>query len=135
MRFTLSFSLLALLLTVAGCTKFYKYEVRGVVLDVETGKPVEGVTVILKDYFETTTDSAGKFQGKFKISYGGFSIADEKYTGSSKYKLQLTKDGYADESVDITPVSKPSTNPVEVVVHTKIYPKGNKAKVDDPKRK
>jgi hypothetical protein len=99
----------AALALMPGCTRYHGYELRGVVRNAADGSPVPGVKVDVsgpdgpgRSGFPATTDPDGAFAGGFSAS-GGRPLKPGEWT------VKLTRDGFADEVVDITPVRVPDS--------------------------
>jgi hypothetical protein len=116
---------LAMISSVSGCQMAYRYEVRGKIRSSSTKAPLSGVLVTLKytdgsskqDSIETASD------GSFLLS---FEVGDDEFAVGRmpKWSLVLTKEGFADEILDISPTKEPShsSGPVEIIVYGSITP-------------
>ncbi|WP_339911860.1 hypothetical protein [Symmachiella dynata] len=112
----------------SGCQKTYTYTISGIVKDATDGKPLQDVEVDLNGYhshmggvhFPIKTDALGHFQFDWKVSDGEF----HGPTDMPKWVLNLKKNGYADESVDISTKREPSqaSTPVSIIVVVQLRP-------------
>lgn len=98
-----------LVLSLAGCSFVYEYELSGTVKTAKDGQPIKDVKVTLKvngiDYgFAKPLFSAkdGEFDGRFGISDSEFSPNKLPI-----FTLTLSKAGFVDEEIDISPKKQP----------------------------
>lgn len=102
-----------------GCQYAYDYEVRGVLKECSGGVALagarvnlEGSGILVKPTYAMTGDDGG-FSLRFRIRDSEFSPGQMPH-----WSLTLSKEGFADEVVDISPSQEPKSsapNPIVVV--------------------
>lgn len=111
-------SSLAIACSLSSCSMIYDYEVRGTIKEFPDGKPAAGVHVSLKEYVSRLEPTTSRDDGKFVLR---FRVANPR--PDDPLTLTLTKDGYVDESVDISqsqlPASSNTTTPIAVVAYVR----------------
>ena len=123
--------LFVLLLMINGCSYRYSCELRCVIIDAVTRKPVPGVklTVNLKGLkdrkdldwvFDQLTDEAGHGDQHLDVSLSSFDH------GLPRWCLKIDKAGYVSEIVDVSPRGKPisygNKSPMVVTVVVNLQP-------------
>jgi hypothetical protein len=108
-----------LLISLSGCQRSYSYVLHGVVKIAADGSTLAGVVVTVnadgvshQTGFPFTTNGDGKFRARFDINEREFSEGKIR-----KWSLTLSRDGFEDEEVDISPTQEPSGgNEVQIEV-------------------
>jgi hypothetical protein len=111
-----------------GCSNAYEYKIRGVIKSVLDGAPLDGVSISLQ--LEPANKPEGwrppsnliraraqsQPDGRFSIQ---FDTDDIEASAHTKWTLVLTKTGFVDELVDISPEKEPETfsNTIAVVAY------------------
>ena len=123
--------LFGLLLMLNGCSYSYWCELRCVIIDAVTKKPVPGVNLTvnlvgLKDrkdldkVFDQLTDETGHGDQKLGVSLSSFDH------GLPRWYLKIDKAGYVSEIVDVSPRGKPisygNKSPMVVTVVVNLQP-------------
>ena len=94
----------------AGCQYEYDYEVRGTLKDCSGGSPLAGVRVTLgaSALFVKPNRPVTGVDGRFLLQ---FSVSDGEFVSGEMphWSLTLSKEGYADEVVDISPSREPES--------------------------
>ncbi len=108
-RFAVPLCVILIAVTLSGCSYRYAFELEGTVRSAKDGEPIKGVTVTLK-----VNDADAEFSrplvflkdGQFE---GEFRVGDSVFFGKKlpTFTLVLSKDGYFDEHVDISPKKDP----------------------------
>jgi hypothetical protein len=111
---------------VSGCSYSYLFDLSLTVVNDADGAPLEGVRVTLE--FQPglrdgrqppqATDPDGRFVHNFSVSITEFDAHNQR-----RWWVKLEKDGFAPETIDIKPATKPakygSTTPLNVTVRLK----------------
>jgi hypothetical protein len=108
-----------------GCQYSYPYALRGVIKSAEGGAPLAGVSISLKadgifgkEKFPIVTEADGTFGVDYEVMDIQFMRAE-----LPTWALVLSKEGYSDEIIDISPTRKPdspkTTTHIVVVAYMK----------------
>lgn len=106
---------------ISGCSYGYRFEISGIIRMME-GEPLSGVQIVLDTGGATSTnwpDLRSDPDGRFAFEYLAFSRC---FAGGRlpTWTLQLSKEGYVTERVDISPKQPPASpkekNHIVVVV-------------------
>lgn len=101
---------LLLIVGMSGCQYAYRFEISGVVNDAANGTSLAGVSVMLKSGghtvtpFPVITGPDGKYHASFKVRDGDF-MRDKL----PEWSLVFSKDGYEDETLDVSPKKRPAS--------------------------
>ena len=113
---------LLLLTATSGCQYSYPFEILGIVRNAD-GEPLAGVRVTCKGLelgsrqaaFPVISRLDGKFRAKFEVSDTHF-----VYDRLPDWSLILTKDGYQDAAVDISPKVRPESATTTTTIATEV---------------
>jgi len=102
---------LLLIIGVSGCQYNYPFEISGVVRNAADGAPLAGVSVTIRadgirgeSPFPVITGPDGTFKARFEVGDIEF-MRDEL----PQWSLTLSKDGYQDATLDISPKQEPES--------------------------
>jgi hypothetical protein len=118
---------LLLVYAVSGCSYSYPFEMSGVVKDAASGAPLAGVSVTLEaglcssdNPFPVVTQPDGTFSANFRVYDGDF-----MGNRLPKWSLTLSREGYADLTIDVSPKQIPesTTKPTPIKVAARMEPK------------
>jgi hypothetical protein len=98
----------------SGCQYSYPFAIRGTILTVADGSPLAGVRVVLKapcvtivgPGTEETPALTGN--GKFLLTFEAPEVCFTDTGSRSQWSLNLSKEGYTDEVIDVSPGQEPS---------------------------
>jgi hypothetical protein len=98
-----------------GCQRSYPYDLRVVVRDAADARPLFGVRVEIQGHLYLDRDPGPPVtvpDGTFAASC---SAPDFQFVGDNlpTWSLVLSKDGYHDEIIDISPARRPGSGPAE----------------------
>ena len=100
-----------------GCSMIYRYEMTGVIKNAVDGSPVAGVQIerdpgtSITGTFPVRTGPDGRFVVEFSVRDGEF------FAGKlPKWKFTLSKAGFEDEAVEITPTKEPQPRTANQIV-------------------
>src|SRR4051794_26553441 len=99
---------LVLVLGASGCQYSYPFEISGVVRGAADGAPLTGVTATLQaggireSSFPVVTGPDGSVRASFRVADSQFMRGE-----LPKWTLVLTKEGYEDQALDVSPTHTP----------------------------
>jgi hypothetical protein len=107
-----------------GCQRVYTYQVRGLVRSAADRSPLAGVRVEMRGGLSgdtLTTGEDGSFEGTFTASDSQFHVGR-----LPSWSVYLSREGYAFETVDISPRQEPDSgsSPSQLVVVAYMMPLG-----------
>lgn len=107
----------------SGCSASYTYVISGIVKGAANGKPLQDVEIDVK-YNIGSVDKIvpiiTRSDGTFRFEWN---LLDGSFDGPRMPSLilNLTKTGYSDESVDISPQQKPSSTQIPAPIFVVAY--------------
>jgi len=119
--------------SIPGCQYSYPFEVRGRITSVADGSPLADVRIVLKAPWVTVVGMGTEadpavtaYDGKFLLTLEAPDVAFDARGSVNEWSLILSKEGYLDEVIDVSPSQEPpksGSGKTQIIVVASMRPK------------